>query len=80
MEEEESKVKEHMDLMLEQVEGRKDSEVKKVLIEVCCGEESKLASLFKDEGGESTKHDVSKEDTVKALKMTIESLREEEFE
>ena len=32
--------------MLEQVKDRTKAEVKKVLIEVCCGENSKLATQF----------------------------------
>ena len=53
IEDEEAKVEEQMKLMLEQVKGRKEAEIKKVLIEACCGEESKLASHFKQKGGES---------------------------
>ena len=71
--------------MLEQVKGGKEDEIKKVLIEACCGEESKLASHFKEKGGESSqiylpKHDMSKDHPVKPLKETIESQEEEGFE
>ena len=52
LEDEETKVEEQMKLMLEQVKGRKEAEIEKVLIEVCCGEKSKLASHFKEKRGE----------------------------
>ena len=44
LEDEEAKVEEQMKMTFEQVKDRKKAEVKKVLIEACCGEESKLAS------------------------------------
>ena len=71
-----------MKLMLEQINNRKGAEIKKDLTEVCCGEKSKLASHFKESGGEPIrvylpKPDVSKDHSVKALKKTIEGLQEE---
>ena len=55
-----------------QVKGRTEAEIKKIIIEVCCGEESKLASHFEEREEESlkldlTKHNVSKDYTVEAL-------------
>ena len=84
IEDEEAKVEKQVKLMLEQVRGRKEAEIKNILIEVCCGEESKLALHFKGEEGESTriyppKNDMSKDYTVKGRKRTIEHLQDESF-
>ena len=49
---EEVKTEEQVTLMLEHVTGRDKAEEKKVLIEVCCGENRKLTSHFKERGGE----------------------------
>ena len=70
--------------MLEQVKDREEATVKKTLIEVCCGEASKLSSTFKDKGGEAIRiylpsHDMRKRYTLKALKLTIEDLKQENF-
>ena len=80
IEDEEAKVQEQMKLMLEQVKGRKEAEIQKVLIEACCGEESKQESHIKEKEGESIrlyipKHDVSEEYTAEALKRTINCLK-----
>ena len=45
---EETKTQGQVKLMLEQVNEREMAEEKKVLIEVCCGENSKLTSHFKE--------------------------------
>ena len=45
---EETKTQEQVKLMLEQISEREKTEVKKVLFEVCCGENSKLTSHCKD--------------------------------
>ena len=71
IEDEEAKVEEQMKLMREQVKGRKEAEIKKVL-----GQEIKLVSLFKETGGEPVKldlakRDVSKDYTVEAFKRTM---------
>ena len=49
---EEAKVEEQVKLMLEQLKDRNDAEIKQIFIEVCRGEESKLASHFKEKGGD----------------------------
>ena len=72
-------------LMLEQLKDRQQAQIKKILIEVCCGENSRLTSNFKEKGGEAIRiflphHDMSKDYTMKALKMTIEELQQEDFE
>ena len=84
-EEDEEKVQEQVKLMMEQVKDRRKAARKKVLFEVCCGEYSKLASHFKEKGGEAIrlflpKHDVSKDWTIEAAKRVIGSLKEEGFE
>ena len=84
-EEEEAKVEDQVKLTLEQVKDRKKAEKKEVLFEVCCGERSKLASHFKEKGGEAIrlflpKHDVSKDWTIETAKRVIGSLKEEGFE
>ena len=58
--------------MLEQVEGRTNTEIKHIIVEACCGEESKLISLFRGKGRESvkldfTKHENSKDYTIEAI-------------
>ena len=71
--------------MMEQVKDRENATVKKILIEVCCGEASKLSSTFKDKGGEAIRiylpnHNMLKRYTLMALKLTIEDLKQENFE
>ena len=71
--------------MMEQVKDREHATVKKVLIEVCCGEASKLSSTFKEKGGEAIRiylpnHNMLKRYTLMALKLTIEDLKQENFE
>jgi predicted adenine nucleotide alpha hydrolase (AANH) superfamily ATPase len=71
--------------MMEQVKDREHAKIKKVLIEVCCGETSKLSSAFKEKGGEAIRiylpnHNMLKRHTIKALKLTIEDLKQEDFE
>ena len=83
--EDEERVQEQVRLMLEQVKDRHKAEVKVILFEVCCGEKSKLASHFKEQGGEAIRlffptHDVSKDWTIEAAKIAIENLKEEGFE
>ena len=70
---EETKTQEQVKLMLEQVSEREKAEVKKVLFEVCCGENSKLMSHFKDRGGEGKrlqlpKRNVARDYTIEAAK------------
>ena len=81
---EETKTQEQVKLMLEQVSERENAEVKKVLFEVCCGENSKLTSHFKDRGGEGIrlylpKHNVARDYTIEAAKRVTEILEEEGF-
>ena len=49
---EETKTQEQAKLMLEQVNNRQKANIKKVLIEVCCVENSRLTSQFRERGGE----------------------------
>ena len=72
------------EMMLEQVENRHHAKIKSVLVEVCCGENSKLSNTFKEKGGEAIRiflpqHDMSKRVTLKALTQTIEELQSEKF-
>ena len=85
MDDEEGQIEEQKNLTLEQVKDETKAEVKKVLIEVCCGENSKLAAEFKEQGGEAIrlylpKHDVSKDHTIEGLKRAIDTLTQEGFE
>jgi hypothetical protein len=82
---EEKRVQEQRKLMLEQVKNRKSASIKKILVEVCCGENSKLTTAFKEKGGEGIRiylpyHDMQKRYTIKGLKLTIEDLKQEGFE
>ena len=70
--------------MLQQVDERDKATEKTVLIEVCCGESSKLTSHFKERGGEGIrlflpKHDVSKDYTIEAVKRVTKILEDEGF-
>jgi hypothetical protein len=72
--EDEERVQEQVRLMLEQVKDRRNAEKKVILFEICCGEKSKLASHFKEQGGEAIRlffptHDVSKDWTIEAAKI-----------
>ena len=63
---EETKTQEQVKLMLEEVKHRQKANIKTVLFEVCCGENSRLTSQFKERGGEGIrlylpKHDVAKD-------------------
>ena len=85
LERETERIEEQRQLMMEQVKDREDATVKKILIEVCCGEASKLSATFKDKGGEAIRiylptHNMLKRNTTKALKLTIEDLKQENFE
>jgi len=65
---------------------KKDSDrLSSFLLEVCCGENSRLSNTFKEKGGEAIRiflpdHDTSKKVTAKALIQTIEELQSEKFE
>ena len=81
---EETRTQEQVKLMLEQVSEREKAEVKKVLFDVCCGENSKLTSHFKDRGGEGIrlylpKHNVAIDHTIEAAKRVIKILEDEGF-
>ena len=85
LEREKERIEEQRQLMLDQVKDREEATVKKTLIEVCCGEHSKLSSTSKDKGDEAIRiylpnHDMLKRYTAKALKLTIEDLKQENFE
>ena len=85
MDQERERTTEQRQLMLDQVKNRHEAAVKKILIEVCCGENNKLSSTFKDKGGEAIRihlpdHNMLKRYTTKALKLTIEDLKQEGFE
>jgi hypothetical protein len=76
---EETKTQEQVKLMLEQVSEREKADIKKVLIEVCCGENSRLTSHFKDRGGEGIrlslpKHNVARDHTTEAAKRVNKTL------
>ena len=49
---EEKKTQEQVKLMLEQVKHRQKADTKTILFEVCCGENSRLMSQFKQRKGE----------------------------
>ena len=85
MDRERERIEEQRQLMIEQVKDREKATVKKILIEVCCGDTSKLSSTFKDKGGEAIRiylpnNDMLKRYTLKALKLTVEDLKQENFE
>ena len=70
---------------MQQDKDRHKAEKKKVLCEVCWRENSKLASHFKEQGGDAVrlffpKHDVSKDWTIEAAKIVIGNLKDESFE
>ena len=73
-----------MKLMLEQVKHRQKAETTTILFEVCCGENSRLMSQFKQRGGEGIrlylpKHNVAKDYTIEAAKRVTKILQEEGF-
>ena len=81
---EETKTQEQVKLMLEQVSERKRADAKKVLIEVWCGENSRLTSHFRERGGVGIrlylpKHNVARDYTIEAAKRAIKILEEEGF-
>ena len=70
--------------MLEQVKHRHKANIKTVLFEVCCAENSRLTSQFKERGGEGIrlylpKHDVVKDYTTEAAKRATKILQDEGF-
>ena len=79
---EETKTQEQVKLMLEQVNKRQKAHIKKVLIEVCCGENSRLTSHSREKGGEGIRlyiHNVARDYTIEAAKRVIKILKEEGF-
>jgi hypothetical protein len=67
------------------VKEGKESKLKKILIEVCCFEQSRLSTKYQQRGGRAIRvslpnHDFSKEKTTEGLVRAIEVLKEEGFE
>ena len=85
LQEESKEVDEQKNLMLEQVKNRKNQISKKILIEVCCYEKSRMSTFFQKRGGGAIrlglpKHDLSERTTVEAVKACAKELKEEGFE
>jgi len=85
VEAEEKRIEDQMKSMMNQVHDRSQKRHNKILIEVCCYEDSKLAERFKQRGGSAIrlslpKHDISQEVTIEAVKRTVKILKSEDFE
>jgi hypothetical protein len=74
--EEERRIMEQKDLMLEQVKQREDFKEKTILFEVCCNEDSRMSSHMRKRGSGAIriglpKHDMMKTATLEALKQLV---------
>jgi hypothetical protein len=84
IEQEETKTKEQVKMMLEQVKNRQRAKVKTLLFEVCCGENSRLTAKVKERGGEGIRlylpnHNVARDYTIEAAKRVTKILEDEGF-
>jgi D-lyxose ketol-isomerase len=66
------------------VKDRQTQKRKDILIDVCCYDESKLIKQFQERGGGAIrislpKHDLSKEETEKAIVKVVKKMQSEGF-